>query len=98
VHREAPSLVDSHHFFFVGRCSVSVVRGCCFTYAGLTNLPSTALRRTMTVFFAMVGLLSVFTVSIFMKFRGPQALDNRPQKTMACPTANLDRFHQHPSH
>jgi len=25
----------------------------------------------------------------FMKFRGPQALPNRPQKTMACPTVRL---------
>jgi hypothetical protein len=24
-----------------------------------------------------------------MKFRGPQALPNRPQKTMACPTVRL---------
>jgi hypothetical protein len=26
-----------------------------------------------------------WALQFFMKFRGPQALSNRPQKTMACP-------------
>jgi hypothetical protein len=54
----SPSLKKLHaYFFFVGRCSVSVVFGCVFTYSGETNFPSTALRRTMTVFFAIYSPL-----------------------------------------
>jgi len=31
-------------------------------------------------------LLILSHYAFFMKFRGPQALSNRPQTTMACPT------------
>lgn len=45
--------LDFRFYFFFGRCSVSVVRGLFLTYAGETNLPSTAFRRTITVFLDM---------------------------------------------